>query len=62
MKEDRESIAKIWTEYHLDKDGITAVIPITTYSKMYSVSQKYPLVNSGCYRRKFSVLNTFSTL
>lgn len=45
LKEDNESIRKIWTQYHADKDGINAVIPVSTYSKMYQTSQKYPLVN-----------------
>lgn len=44
LKEDKESIAKIWTQYHADKDGICAVIPLSTYSKMYDTSKKYPLV------------------
>ncbi|KAI9483881.1 MAG: ATP11 protein-domain-containing protein [Benjaminiella poitrasii] len=42
-KEDSESIAKIWVEYHKNKDGIVAVIPVSTYSRMHKVSQKYPL-------------------
>ncbi|KAK4513765.1 phosphatidylserine decarboxylase [Mucor velutinosus] len=42
-KESKESIAKIWTRHYADKDGITAVIPVDTYSTMFQVSQKYPL-------------------
>ncbi|KAL9551898.1 hypothetical protein MBANPS3_004035 [Mucor bainieri] len=45
-KESKESIAKIWTQHYADKDGITAIIPVDTYSTMYQVSQKYPLVSS----------------
>ncbi|GAN09897.1 ATP synthase mitochondrial F1 complex assembly factor 1 [Mucor ambiguus] len=45
-KESKESIAKIWTQHYADKDGITAVIPVATYSIMYQVSQKYPLVSN----------------
>lgn len=43
LKKDKESIAKIWTQYHADKDGISAVIPCVTYAKMNAMSKKYPL-------------------
>ncbi|CAO0792147.1 unnamed protein product [Mucor circinelloides] len=42
-KESKESISKIWTQHYADKDGITAVIPVDAYAKMYQISQKYPL-------------------
>ncbi|KAG2200088.1 hypothetical protein INT47_007733 [Mucor saturninus] len=43
LKEDNDKIIKIWTQYNCDKDGIYAVIPVATYSKMYQTSQKYSL-------------------
>lgn len=44
-KESKESISKIWTQHYADKDGITAVIRVDAYAKMYQISQKYPLVS-----------------
>ncbi|KAI7881347.1 ATP11-domain-containing protein [Lichtheimia hyalospora FSU 10163] len=42
-KEDAETVTKIWTEYHADKDCITAVIPQETYDIIQKRSQQYPL-------------------
>ncbi|ORX57991.1 ATP11-domain-containing protein [Hesseltinella vesiculosa] len=42
-KEERDSIEKIWTQYHADKDCITAVIPREIYDKLYKRSQDYPM-------------------
>ncbi|KAI8381189.1 ATP11 protein-domain-containing protein [Radiomyces spectabilis] len=42
-KEDVDTIKKIWTEYHADKDCITAVIPSEMYDKLYKRSQDYPM-------------------
>ncbi|CAO3624378.1 unnamed protein product [Cunninghamella blakesleeana] len=42
-KEDRETIEKIWTQYHSDKDCITATIPSDIYDTLYKRSQKYPM-------------------
>ncbi|KAG0170087.1 ATP synthase mitochondrial F1 complex assembly factor 1 [Apophysomyces sp. BC1015] len=40
---DVETITKIWTDYHADKDCITAVIPSETYNMLYKRSQQYPM-------------------
>ncbi|KAF7732849.1 ATP synthase mitochondrial F1 complex assembly factor 1 [Apophysomyces ossiformis] len=40
---DVETITKIWTDYHADKDCITAVIPSETYNTLYKRSQEYPM-------------------
>ncbi|KAI9320868.1 ATP11 protein-domain-containing protein [Dichotomocladium elegans] len=42
-KEDPETVSKIWTEYHADKDCITAIIPKETYDTLYKRSQQYPV-------------------
>ncbi|KAI9305065.1 ATP11 protein-domain-containing protein [Cunninghamella echinulata] len=42
-KEDRDTIEKIWTQYHADKDCITAIIPSDIYDILYKRSQKYPM-------------------
>ncbi|XP_070562850.1 ATP synthase mitochondrial F1 complex assembly factor 1-like [Ptychodera flava] len=39
----KEEISQIWKDYHRQKDGISAVIPETTYSKIHERSQKFPL-------------------
>lgn len=44
-KENQETITKIWTEYHADKDCITAVIPKETYDTIFKRSQQYPIVS-----------------
>lgn len=43
-KEDQETITKIWTQYHADKDVITAIIPKETYNTIFERSKQYPLV------------------
>lgn len=58
LKEDNDKIVKIWTQYHCDKDGIYAVIPVATYSKMYQTSQRYPLVRYLCPLKKFEKLKS----
>ncbi|ORY93047.1 ATP11 protein-domain-containing protein [Syncephalastrum racemosum] len=42
-KENPETIEKIWTDFHADKDCITAVIPKGTYDTLFQRSQKYPM-------------------
>ncbi|CAO3684823.1 unnamed protein product [Umbelopsis ramanniana] len=42
-KENTETIHKIWTEYHADKDCITASIPASVYGTLYQTSLKYPV-------------------
>jgi len=42
-KENTDTIQKIWTEYHADKDCITAIIPAPTYGTLYQNSLKYPM-------------------
>ncbi|KAI8147525.1 ATP11 protein-domain-containing protein [Fennellomyces sp. T-0311] len=42
-KEDAETVGQIWTQYHADKDCITAVIPKETYDTIFKRSQQYPL-------------------
>ncbi|KAI8342065.1 ATP11 protein-domain-containing protein [Chlamydoabsidia padenii] len=42
-KEDTKTIEKIWTQYHADKDCITAVIPRKVYDTLYQRSQAYPM-------------------
>ncbi|KAG2172067.1 hypothetical protein INT43_001544 [Umbelopsis isabellina] len=42
-KESPESIHKIWTEYHADKECITASIPAAVYGTLYQTSLKYPM-------------------
>ncbi|KAI8099643.1 ATP11 protein-domain-containing protein [Halteromyces radiatus] len=42
-KEDTETIEKIWTQYHADKDCITAIIPSDIYDTLYKRSQEYPM-------------------
>ncbi|OZJ01881.1 hypothetical protein BZG36_05013 [Bifiguratus adelaidae] len=42
-KEDAETIRKIWTEYHADKDTVTAVIPSDVYTEMTERAKKYPM-------------------
>jgi ATP synthase F1 complex assembly factor 1 len=44
-KESPEAIHKIWTEYHADKDCITASIPAAVYGALYQNSLKYPMVS-----------------
>lgn len=44
-KENAETIHKIWTEYHADKDCITASIPASVYGTLYQNSLKYPMVS-----------------
>ncbi|XP_022105487.1 ATP synthase mitochondrial F1 complex assembly factor 1-like isoform X1 [Acanthaster planci] len=39
----REEIEKIWTQYHMKKDCISAAIPGTTYEKIYQTAQENPL-------------------
>ncbi|ORX95126.1 ATP11-domain-containing protein [Basidiobolus meristosporus CBS 931.73] len=43
LAEDAETIGKIWTEYHANKDCLSAVIPAETYGKLFERSKKYPL-------------------
>ncbi|CAO3596713.1 unnamed protein product [Absidia cylindrospora] len=42
-KENTETIEKIWTQYHADKDCITAIIPSKVYDTLYKRSQAYPM-------------------
>ncbi|KAI7860647.1 ATP11 protein-domain-containing protein [Circinella umbellata] len=42
-KEDVETIQKIWTQYHADKDCITAIIPKEQYDVIFKRSKEYPL-------------------
>ncbi|KAI8578655.1 hypothetical protein K450DRAFT_245913 [Umbelopsis ramanniana AG] len=42
-KENAETIHKIWTEYHADKDCITASIPAHVYGTLYQNSLKFPM-------------------
>ncbi|ORZ19725.1 ATP11 protein-domain-containing protein [Absidia repens] len=42
-KENAETIEKIWTQYHADKDCITAIIPSKVYDTLYKRSQAYPM-------------------
>jgi len=42
-KENTETVRKIWTEYHADKDCITAIIPAPVYGTLYQNSLKYPM-------------------
>ncbi|CAD6934916.1 unnamed protein product [Tilletia controversa] len=39
---DSADVAKLWTTYHTLKNKLSAVIPSDTYSRMQSLSQKYP--------------------
>ncbi|KAL0094560.1 ATP11 protein-domain-containing protein [Phycomyces blakesleeanus] len=43
QNEDVKSITKIWTEYHSDKDCITAVIPSEVYDTLYKRSREFPM-------------------
>ncbi|KAJ1964207.1 hypothetical protein H4R35_007167, partial [Dimargaris xerosporica] len=40
--ETAETIGKIWTDYHADKDVLTAVIPADSYHQLYRRSKLYP--------------------
>ncbi|KAI8069907.1 ATP11 protein-domain-containing protein [Gongronella butleri] len=42
-KEDKDTIEKIWTQFHADKDCITAIIPSDIYDTLYKRSQDYPM-------------------
>src|SRR3954463_13320590 len=42
--EDADTIAKIWTEFHANKECISAVIPSHVYNELYARGQKYPMV------------------
>ncbi|ORX93776.1 ATP11-domain-containing protein [Basidiobolus meristosporus CBS 931.73] len=43
LLEEPETIGKIWTEYHANKDSLSAVIPAETYDKLFERAKKYPL-------------------
>jgi ATP synthase mitochondrial F1 complex assembly factor 1 len=45
-KENAETIHKIWTDFHADKDCITASIPASVYGTLYQNSLKFPMVSN----------------